>query len=78
MMQTTSPLPLLRHGFYDGLKNGLAVGIISGLITGGDACFRHTEPDSSTAQTKDPKIGANPHKGLLAFQETDGDILGFA
>jgi hypothetical protein len=35
-----------------------------------------TETDSFTAQTKDPKIGANPYKGLLAFQEADGDILG--
>jgi hypothetical protein len=29
-------------------------------------------------QTKDPKIGANPYKGLLAFQEADGGISGFA
>ena len=31
------------------------------------------EADSSTAKTKDPLIGANPYKGLSAFQETDGD-----
>jgi hypothetical protein len=37
-----------------------------------------TETDSSIPQTKDPKIGANPYKGLLAFQEADGGISGFA
>ena len=31
------------------------------------------EADSSTANTKNPLIGANPYKGLSAFQETDGD-----
>jgi hypothetical protein len=49
--------------------------VLDGMVVYGTVIYNNppAEPDSSTAQTKDPKIGANPYKGLLAFQETDGD-----
>jgi hypothetical protein len=52
--------------------------VLGGMVVYGTVIYNDpsAEADSSTAQTKDPKIGANPYKGLLAFQEADGDILG--
>jgi hypothetical protein len=49
--------------------------VLGGMVVYGTVIYNNppAEPDSSTSQTKDPKIGANPYKGLLAFQETDGD-----
>jgi hypothetical protein len=49
--------------------------VLGGMVVYGTVIYNDSpaEPNSSTAQTKDPKIGANPYKGLLAFQETDGD-----
>jgi hypothetical protein len=49
--------------------------VLGGMVVYGTIIYNNSlaEPDSTTPQTKDPKIGANPYKGLLAFQETDGD-----
>jgi AAA ATPase domain len=49
--------------------------VLGGMVVYGTVIYNNppAEPDSTTAQTKDPQIGANPYKGLLAFQETDGD-----
>jgi hypothetical protein len=56
-------------------KNQTIGQVLGGMVVYGTVIYNNppAEPDSATAQTKDPKIGANPYKGLLAFQETDGD-----
>jgi WD40 repeat protein len=59
----------------EGDRNQTIGQVLGGMVVYGTVIYNTppTEPDSSTSQTKDPKIGANPYKGLLAFQETDGD-----
>jgi hypothetical protein len=59
----------------DGNRTQTIGQVLGGMVVYGTVIYNSSsaEPDSSTAQTKDPKIGANPYKGLLAFQETDGD-----
>jgi hypothetical protein len=50
--------------------------VLGGMVVYGTVIYNNppTEPNSSTPQTKDPKIGANPYKGLLAFQETEDNL----
>jgi WD40 repeat protein len=59
----------------DGDRNQVISQVLGGMVVYGTVIYNNptAEPDSATAQTKDPQIGANPYKGLLAFQETDGD-----
>jgi WD40 repeat protein len=59
----------------EGDRNQTIGQVLGGMVVYGNVIYNTplTEADSSTSQTKDPKIGANPYKGLLAFQETDGD-----
>jgi WD40 repeat protein len=43
-------------------------------VIGGQAIINPPQNDAGTdAKSKDSKIGPNPYRGLLAFQETDGD-----
>jgi AAA ATPase domain len=59
----------------EGDRNQTIGQVLGGMVVYGTVIYNNppAAPDSATAQTKDPKIGANPYKGLLAFQETDGD-----
>ncbi|MCG9892741.1 MAG: AAA family ATPase, partial [Thermosynechococcaceae cyanobacterium MS004] len=49
--------------------------VIGATIIYGSVIYNNppAAPDSSTVQPKATNIGPNPYKGLLAFQETDGD-----
>lgn len=49
--------------------------VLGGMVVYGQVIYNNppVEPDSSAVQTKASEIGPNPYKGLLAFQETDGD-----
>jgi hypothetical protein len=49
--------------------------VLGGMVVYGQVIYNNppVEPDSSAAKTKATEIGPNPYKGLLAFQETDGD-----
>jgi WD40 repeat protein len=71
MLDTNSPIEQNING-----DRTQTIGqILGGMVVYGTVIYNNppAEPDSTTAQTKDPQIGANPYKGLLAFQETDGD-----
>ncbi|HIK17391.1 MAG TPA: ATP-binding protein [Leptolyngbyaceae cyanobacterium M33_DOE_097] len=54
---------------------GQVLGGIVVYVSGGQAVFHSasTESDSSATKSATSDIGPNPYKGLMAFQETDGD-----
>ncbi|MDJ0708715.1 MAG: hypothetical protein QNJ46_36090, partial [Leptolyngbyaceae cyanobacterium MO_188.B28] len=62
----------------EGNKNqtiGQVLGGIVVYVSGGQAIFNPASGQLKTEESKPQKsdIGPNPYKGLLAFQETDGD-----
>jgi hypothetical protein len=72
---TTSYPNLQIEQNVEGDRNQMIGQVLGSMVVYGTVIYNNSPavPDSSTAQTKDPKIGSNPYKGLLAFQETDGD-----
>ena len=54
---------------------GQVLGGIVVYVSGGQAVFQSasTATASSTSKATSSEIGSNPYKGLMAFQETDGD-----
>ncbi|MDJ0704415.1 MAG: AAA family ATPase [Leptolyngbyaceae cyanobacterium MO_188.B28] len=62
----------------EGNKNqtiGQVLGGIVVYVSGGQAIFypASSQPETEVGKPKRSDIGPNPYKGLLAFQETDGD-----
>jgi WD40 repeat protein len=49
--------------------------VLGGMVVYGQVIYNYpaVETDSTTAKPEAAAIGQNPYKGLLAFQETDGD-----
>jgi hypothetical protein len=59
-------------------NQNLPIGMMQGgfvvYVSGGQAIINPPNTDTAAeGKTKDPQIGANPYKGLRAFQETDCD-----
>ncbi|MDX2242160.1 MAG: hypothetical protein NW224_15860 [Leptolyngbyaceae cyanobacterium bins.302] len=54
---------------------GQVLGGIVVYVSGGQAVFHSSSTESGSSASKPTRsdIGANPYKGLMAFQETDGD-----
>jgi hypothetical protein len=56
---------------------GQVLGGIVVYVSGGQAVFHSgsTESDTSASKSTPSDIDPNPYKGLMAFQETDGDLF---
>jgi predicted AAA+ superfamily ATPase len=57
----------------EGDRNQTIGQVLGGMVVYGTVIYNNPPVTPDTAQTRYPQIGANPYKGLLAFQETDGD-----
>jgi WD40 repeat protein len=70
----SDPNPLIEQNIT-GDRNQIIGQVLGGIIIYYAVTNNYyaVEADPPTAKTKDPQIGANPYKGLSAFQETDGD-----
>ncbi|UIE36227.1 hypothetical protein [Leptodesmis sichuanensis] len=82
---STSPLPEMSSHIQQEITGdrNQAIGQVYGgivvYVSGGQAVFNPAATDPSQPATKKParEIGANPYKGLLAFQEADsGNFFG--
>jgi energy-coupling factor transporter ATP-binding protein EcfA2 len=69
------PDPQILQQEVKGNQNQVIGQVLGGMVVYGQVIYNtFVEADSSTAKTKaSSKIGPNPYKGLLAFQEMDGD-----
>jgi formylglycine-generating enzyme required for sulfatase activity len=47
--------------------------VLGGMVVYGTVIYNNPPASADATANQDLKIGANPYKGLLAFQETDGD-----
>jgi formylglycine-generating enzyme required for sulfatase activity len=47
--------------------------VLGGMVVYGTVIYNNPPASADTTANQDLKIGVNPYKGLLAFQETDGD-----
>jgi ABC-type branched-subunit amino acid transport system substrate-binding protein len=64
--------PLIRQDL-DGNQNQIIGQVLGGMVVYGPVIYNTTHPelDAADANPEGTKIGPNPYKGLLAFQETD-------
>ena len=75
-VQSAASDPSLQiHQDSKGDGNQMIGQVLGGMVIYGQVTFHSPPPDldSSAPKAKTLDIGANPYKGLLAFQETDGD-----
>jgi formylglycine-generating enzyme required for sulfatase activity len=56
-----------------GERNQTIGQVLGGMVVYGTVIYNNPPAHPDAATDRDLKIGANPYKGLLAFQETDGD-----
>ncbi|MBD2337376.1 hypothetical protein H6G64_10280 [Calothrix sp. FACHB-156] len=77
------PIPTTQGGInlrqtVEGDRNQAIAQVLGGIVvyvSGGQAVFHSalTESGSSASKSTPSNTGSNPYKGLMAFQETDGD-----
>jgi AAA ATPase domain len=66
--------PQILQQDVKGNQNQIIGQVLGGMVVYGQVIYNTVvAADSSTAKTKAAKIGPNPYRGLLAFQEMDGD-----